>query len=81
MDNAAITDNTSLVFSSLEDEIYRQYRFPGGGIVKIDSPVALNVSKSGGHRVLDASGAAHYIPFTWLELVWVVKERKKKFKF
>ena len=48
----------------------RTYRFPGGEYVKIDLPQFLIVSDNG-HRVLDGSGISHYIPYGWIELIWV----------
>jgi hypothetical protein len=76
-----ITDNPVLNFSSLEDEQYRTYEFDGGFTVRIDRPLALNVSKSGGHRVLDSEGVSHYIPAGWKHLAWKVKDGKAAFAF
>ena len=53
-----------------DHEIYRIYRFPDGNHVRIDKPVLLNVSKSGGHRILDANDISHYIPSGWVHLWW-----------
>jgi len=50
-------------------EKYRSYRFPGGDIVQVDSPQFLIVSDNG-HRIADASGISHYIPYKWIELTW-----------
>jgi len=76
-----ITNNPDLKFSSLEDEQYRIYTFDEGREVRIDNPVALNVSKSGGHRVLDAAGVSHYIPHGFYHLRWVVKDGQPNFAF
>jgi hypothetical protein len=75
------TNNQSLKFDSLEDEQYRIYEFPNGSQVAITNPVALNVSKSGGHRVLDAQGISHYIPAGWYHIYWKVKEGNPAFAF
>jgi hypothetical protein len=76
-----ITDNPKLKFKSLEDEEYREYAFPTGSVVRIELPIALNVSASGGHRVLDSDGISHYIPGGWIHLKWKVKEGKPHFAF
>jgi len=75
-----ITDNPKLKFKSLEDELYREYSFPTG-VVRIDNPVALHVSASGGHRVLDNEGVSHYIPNGWFHLLWKVKDGRPAFAF
>ena len=56
-----------LLWKNIDHEIYRVYKFPVGK-VKIKHPVLLNVSKSGGHRILDAKNVSHYIPFKWIEI-------------
>jgi len=81
MDVSAITNNPQLGFKSLETECFRVYVFPGGHEIRIDGPVALNVSASGGHRVLDVCGVSHYIPPTWIHLWWVTKKGHKPFSF
>jgi hypothetical protein len=60
-------------FSSLESEQCRTYVFPDKDVV-IEEPVALNVSRSGGHRVITSSGKVHYIPTGWVDLIWEVYE-------
>lgn len=61
-------------FDDLSNEQSRSYRFPQEEIVTITSPVALNVSRSGGHRVIAADGEVHYIPKGWLKLSWIPRE-------
>lgn len=76
-----ITNNPNLKFDSLEDEQFRVYEFVDGSSFKIENPVALNVSGSGGHRVLDGTGLSHYIPTGWVHLYWKVKEGAPAFAF
>ena len=66
-------------FLDISSEQYRVYSFPTGQKVQIDNPLWLLVSKSGGHRVIAAQGYAHYIPFTWGHLYWLVKKGKPSF--
>ena len=70
-----------LEFKDVSDELYRIYEWPDGKIVKVKDPVSLNVSKSGGHRVLDKAGMSHYIPSGWVHLYWKVKPGKEPFAF
>jgi hypothetical protein len=56
-------------FKDISSEDYREYRF-GDVVVRIDAPLRLNVSSSGGHRILDSSGTSHYIPTGWQHLSW-----------
>ncbi len=65
-----ITNNLEVKFNDISHEVYRVYKFPCGNEVRIDSPIALNVSASGGHRVQDSAGKAHYIPAGWVHLYW-----------
>jgi len=63
--------NTSeLVFDDVSAELWREYRFADGNVVRIENPLKLNVSASGGHRLYDAQGQSHYIPSGWIHLVW-----------
>ena len=65
-------------FVDISTEAWREYRFSGGELVKIDGPVALAVSTSG-HRLLDASGVSHYVPKGWVHLKWKVKDGQPHF--
>jgi len=66
-------------FADISSEEYRVYEFESGKTLKIISPIALSVSKSGGHRVWDAMGISHYIPANWVHLYWEVKEGQPNF--
>jgi hypothetical protein len=74
-------NENDLVFKIIEDEQYRVYEFSDGGTTKIEEPLLLNVSPSGGHRIFDASGRSNYIPAGWKKLYWVVKEGRPHFAF
>jgi len=65
-------------FVNISSELYREYRFSGGEIVRIDEPLYLSVSKNG-HRVFDSSGKSHYIPLGWIQLSWEVRKGKPNF--
>lgn len=58
-----------LEWKNISHETYRVYIFPDGKI-KIKKPVKLNVSESGGHRILDNKNVSHYIPYKWIHLYW-----------
>lgn len=67
-------NSSSLEFTDISSEKYRCYKWADGGQVMINHPTHLNVSKSGGHRILDARGVSHYIPSGWIHLYWEVIE-------
>jgi hypothetical protein len=69
---------SGLPFSDISTELYREYDF-GNYKVRINEPIFLNVSKSGGHRIFDGSGKSHYIPTGWIHLYWEVSEGKENF--
>ena len=50
-------------------EAVRYYRFPDEEIVQITAPVTLIVSDNG-HRIVDAEGNSHYVPYGWIHLWW-----------
>ena len=52
-----------------EREEWREYRFPGGELVRIEKPQYLIVSDNG-HRLLDGDGRSHYVPYGWIHLCW-----------
>ena len=72
--------NSNLTFKDLSDEQYRVYIYPDMEI-RINEPLFLNVSASGGHRIFDSEGKSNYIPSGWRKLYCVVKEGKPHFAF
>ena len=54
-------------FSNISSETIRTYHYPEGDRV-IHEPVALHVSKSGTHRLIDSRGKSHIMPIGWLEI-------------
>jgi hypothetical protein len=63
----------TIAFTDISVELWREYVFPDGQIVRIENPTGLNVSKSGGHRLTDAQGMGHYVPAGWRHLRWLPK--------
>ena len=66
-------------FVSLKAEARRYYDVPtgkGGSTVRvyIEEPQWLHVRSSGSHTVIDAEGATHYIPSSFVHLAWFNKE-------
>ena len=59
-------------WSNISSEQYRVYQFNDKDI-RIDEPLLLSVSQSGGHRIFDAFGVSHYIPGGYRHLFWQVK--------
>jgi hypothetical protein len=68
-------------FKDLDHEEYRVYKFDNNVMVRIDNPLKLNISKSGGHRIWDARGVSHYVPSGWVHLYWLVKKGENHFDF
>ena len=63
-----------LEWKNIDHEEYRVYVFPDDKKVAIKNPIKLNVSKSGGHRILDVNDVSHYIPYKWIHLYWETKD-------
>lgn len=72
-------NESGLEFSDISSEEWREYRFPGGDVIKIDRPLKLHVSESRGHRIFDAEGRSHYIPWGWIHLSWGAKDGAPNF--
>lgn len=66
-------NESTLKFSDISSEEWREYHFESGTVVRIVSPLRLNVSASGGHRIFDAQGESHYVPAGWIHLKWQAK--------
>lgn len=71
---ADFRNESGLKFDDISSELFRVYKRPGDFEIVIQEPLALNVSKGGGHRIFDASGNCHYIAPGWIQLSWRVKE-------
>ena len=59
-----------LEWKNIDHEVYRSYTFSNGHIITIKKPILINVSDSGGHRILDSKEVSHYIPPGWIHLHW-----------
>lgn len=71
-------NKSGLEFTDISSEMYREYEFGGGDLVRINVPLYLHVSNNG-HRVFDATGVSHYIPPGWIHLRWVAKDGQPHF--
>lgn len=68
-------NESGLEFTDISSESYREYMFPNGTILAIESPLYLNVSKSGGHRLFTGEGLCYYIhPSQGWYIMWQVKD-------
>lgn len=67
-------NKSNFVFTDISSEEYRSYEFSNGKVIRIDEPLQLSVSPSGGHRLFDATGVSHYIPKGWVWLKWKAKK-------
>lgn len=71
------TVSSDFEWVSIASEVWRAYVFPEQTVV-IDYPTELSVDEDG-HRVLDAQGISHFIPYGWGQLKWETKEGHPKF--
>lgn len=83
--NGEHTPDTKIIagmqFRSISNEKWRKYEYSDGNSVHITKPLWLNVSKSGGHRVLDEKGVSHYVREGWRNIKWQVKDGCSPFAF
>lgn len=71
-------NESGLDFRNISSELWREYTFGDRQTVRIDKPLKLYVSDNG-HRILDADGVSHYIPFGWVHLKWQAKDGEPHF--
>jgi len=78
-----MNNQSSHKFTDISSEEYRIYTVvTDTGLaykIRIDLPLELSVSASGGHRLLDAQGISHYVPAGWVHLCWKAKEGQPNF--
>jgi len=72
-------NESGLEFKNISTEEKRIYEWESGATITIAMPEYLNVSPSGGHRILDHFGVSHYIPSGWIHLSWTVFENAPNF--
>lgn len=75
----AFLNESGATFTDISSEATRTYNFGQKGFVKVQNPVYLSVSGSGGHRIFSADGQSHYIPSGWIHLSWTVHEGQPNF--
>lgn len=63
----------ALTFQDISAEEYRVYTFANGETVRVDKPLWLNVSVSGGHRIVVSDNSTVYIPGKYLKIQWFNK--------
>lgn len=56
------------------EELLPDERTRAGEIILIELPQWLNVSPSGGHRIVDSFDVSHYIPCGWKHLRWKARD-------
>ena len=74
-----LINNTDYVFIDISSEMYRTYIYSDNTFFIINNPIALSVSESGSHRILDADGISHYIPKGYIHLCWKAKDGQPHF--
>ena len=79
MQFSEIRNSSNLKFNDISSVEWREYVFSDTLIVRINGPLGINISKSGGHRLVDSDGNSHYIPRGWKHLRWRVKEGEPHF--
>jgi hypothetical protein len=73
-------NDSGLDFKDISAETFREYEFANGRKLRIDKPLFLNVSASGGHRLFDAYGFSWYVqPVEGWSIKWGVEENKANF--
>ena len=64
----------TLDWHDISMELWREYSFPGGNLVRIEAPQRVAIKVSGGghsHRVVCKDGSVFYIPAGWIALHWM----------
>ena len=64
-----VKDELERKWIDISSEEFRAYTFVKSAVI-INKPQHLNISDSGGHRILDGEGVSHYIPAGWTAISW-----------
>jgi hypothetical protein len=75
----AFRNESGQEFTDISSEASRVYNFGQKGFVKINNPVYLSVSPSGGHRLFTSDGQSHYVPAGWIQLSWTARPGEPNF--
>lgn len=74
--------STDLEFKDISNEEIREYIFPyPKGKLTIYNPIAVAITKSGSHRVLDAQGWSYRVDPSFISVSWKSREGKNHFAF
>jgi hypothetical protein len=68
-----VKENPNIEWKDITGRKWREYEF-AEKTIRIEQTVALNVSASGGHRIVDANNVGHYIPAGWLHISWEAED-------
>jgi hypothetical protein len=80
MEKKDFINESGLKFKDISAETFREYEFPNGRKLRIDKPLFLNVSASGGHRLFDADGTSWYVqPVEGWSIKWKVAPGRPNF--
>ena len=80
MEKSEFKNESGLVFTDISSEFYREYSFSNLKKLRILRPLFINVSKTGGHRIIDDNGACYYIqPTEGWYIQWAVKSGEPHF--
>lgn len=73
MNTVATIEFGGVKYNDISVEEYRVYTFAGGETIRVDKPLWLNVSASGGHRIVVSDNSTVYIPGKFLSIQWFNK--------
>ena len=63
-------------FKDISGELWRTYLMQSGNIIRIDDPVALYVTKTGSHYVIDRNGIVTYVRPLFEAIQWEKRENE-----
>jgi hypothetical protein len=55
-----------LPFKNISGEVYREYVYESGARYRVEDPIGLHVSASGGHRIITSDGLSVYVMAGWI---------------
>ena len=58
----------------ISSELWREYRYKDGEVVRVYGPKSLFISPNGSHRVLADDGLVYWVSGDFRHLVWMPKD-------
>lgn len=79
--DSRVYHTTDLEFKDISTEVYREYMYSNGGVLRVEKPIQIAISRSGNHRIITEDGMSYIVAPQWLAIRFKVKPGAANFSF